>query len=76
MEQTFGEKLVRASFNPSTDSAVDRIKAEIASVITLLDELRRQSPVGTFEPGRCYGIAITHLEAAAMFAVKAATTGK
>jgi hypothetical protein len=70
MEQTFGARLVRASFNPSASSAVDQIKAACADLITTLDGARvGASP----EAERCYSLAITHLETAAMFAVKGAT---
>ena len=73
MEPTIGEKIVRASFNPSQDSVVDKIKGDIASVITLLDQLRAPNNPFT-DAARCYSIAITHLETAAMFAVKGATS--
>lgn len=68
--QTFGEKIVRASFNPSESSMVDKIKADVAAVITLLNDLRGSN---RNEAARCYSLAITHLETAAMFAVKGIT---
>lgn len=34
--QTYGERLVRASFNPSDDSIVDRVKQKHAEIIDLL----------------------------------------
>jgi hypothetical protein len=70
MEQTYGERLVRASFNPSASSAVDQIKSSCADLITTLNEARTTASP---EAARCYSLAITHLETAAMFAVKGAT---
>jgi hypothetical protein len=71
MEQTYGQKLVRASFNPSASSAVDQIKSACADLITAFDEARATASP---DAARCYSLAITHIETAAMFAVKGATT--
>lgn len=68
--QTFGERIVRASFNPSESSMVDKIKADHAALITLLDDLRYKT---AGDAARCYALAITHLEIACMFAVKGIT---
>jgi len=81
-EQTLGQKRVRASFNPSHDNLVDRIKAKTAELIDLCSGIGEpQSGVPTITQGdsevaRLKALAMTHYEDAAMWAVKAATTGK
>lgn len=68
MTQTLGEQRVRASFNPSADSAVDQIKQKTAELIDLCEGLKAKD-------GRLAALAQTAYEEAAMWAVKAATAG-
>jgi hypothetical protein len=69
---TFGEKAVGLSFNPSGDSEVDKCKRGFAALIDQMDELRREAG---HDPGkaRLAAIAITEMQGAQMFAVKALT---
>ena len=82
--QTLGEYRVGVSFNPSNDAAVTRIKALAAELIDCINSvpLRIADQHGgetdhdrAGERGRCKAIAITGIEDAAMWAVKAATKG-
>ena len=67
---TEGEFRVGISFNPSSNPQVDRIKRMAAD---LIDEL---APIAA-DPGhpgaRCAAVAMTEIESAAMWAVKAVT---
>lgn len=74
VEQTLGQKRVRAAFNPSNDSAVDNIKGRAADLIDICEDGRKQASSG--EEVRLWALAQTHFEDAAMWAVKAATTPK
>lgn len=65
---TIGEDRVRTSFNPSADSVVDQIKQQTAKLIDLCETLKSKD-------ARLASLAQTHYEDAAMWAVKAATTG-
>ena len=71
-DQTFGQRAVGLSFNPSQDAAVDEIKQAYAKIIDLLDELRTDNPYGK-EQARLCSIAITQAQDAQMWAVKAIT---
>jgi hypothetical protein len=75
MTQTYGEKAVGLSFNPSNDSAVDRVKRLYAEIIDFCDEQRAQAFAGydTPERARLFSIAITEAQTAQMWAVKAIT---
>ena len=67
---TEGEYRVGTSFNPSGDEAVAAIKSAVASVIDAMHEIASNRD----HPGaRCASIAMTELESAAMWAVKAIT---
>lgn len=66
---SIGEDRVRTKFNPSADSVVDQIKQKTAELIDLCETLK---PLD----GRLASLAQTSYEEAAMWAVKAATTGK
>lgn len=68
---TFGEKAVGLSFNPSGDTLVHDIKTQFATAIDEMNSLRlrTESP----EVKRLASIAITELQGAQMWAVKAAT---
>jgi len=69
--QTFGEKAVGLSFNPSGDDLVANIKARFADDIDEMNSLR----IRTEDPEvkRLASIAITEIQGAQMWAVKAAT---
>jgi hypothetical protein len=71
-DQTFGQRAVGLSFNPSQDAAVDEIKQAYAKIIDLLDELRTENPYGK-EQARLCSVAITQAQDAQMWAVKAIT---
>lgn len=68
-EKTVGEKIVRADFNPNGNTLVNSFKTNVAAIIDQVDAIRDMDP-------RLAALAITHLEIAAMFAVKLATTQK
>jgi hypothetical protein len=77
---TLGEKRVRASFNPSNQSAVDQIKQKTAELIDICDRLPGPKDTDSEEGRAAYGefrrlmaLAQTSYEEAAMWAVKAAT---
>ena len=70
-EQSRGEQMVRAAHNPSGESIVDRCKEIAAGFIDFLDS---QIPADErSERARCKNLAVTNIETAAMFAVKALT---
>lgn len=66
---TLGEYRVGINFNPSKDSMVDQIKRAAADLIDLIDTI--DQPDG--EVNRLRALAMTHVEDAAMWAVKATT---
>lgn len=69
-EDTYGKKLVRTEFNPGGYHSVDTIKHNIAECIDYVIEVKGKDG----KPGtRAASIAITKLEEAAMWAVKAVT---
>lgn len=75
--QTLGEKRVRTTFNPSDDSKVQHLKERAAEFINYVDqninapdEMPREN-LGEFV--RLKALAMTAIEEAAMWAVKAAT---
>ena len=71
---TTGEFRVGIDFNPSNDDMVGRIKRAAADLIDLVESIDsdRDTQVGN-ERGRLKALAMTHVEDAAMWAVKAAT---
>ena len=69
--QTFGQKAVGISFNPSNDSAVDRCKQMAANSIDQMNQLR--STTESQEVKRMASVAITEFQTAQMWAVKALT---
>jgi hypothetical protein len=70
-KQSFGQKAVGMTFNPSKDPIVDEIKKLCADVI---DRLRIEYNVTQDdEKKRMYSIAITEIQTAQMWGVKAAT---
>ena len=70
-ELTFGEKACGVSFNPSNDKIVDELKKEFAALVDACNTLREdaKSP----EKKRMLSLAITDLQTAQMWAVKAVT---
>ncbi len=81
MNQTLGQKRVKADFNPAKDELVDKIKNKSAELIDLIQLMVNGEAV---EPGneefpdfinsekvRASRIAQEHIETACMFAVKA-----
>ena len=67
---TEGEYRVGITFNPSANPDVDMIKKSVAALIDFLAPLSADRE----HPGaRCASIAMTELESAAMWAVKAVT---
>ncbi len=71
MEQTLGQKRVKAEFNPDKSSHVDILKNKCAEIIDILDEMRNLPITGTGERQRYISIAQTEIESACMWAVKA-----
>lgn len=71
-EQTFGQKAVGLSFNPSGDDAVAQCKAEFAGAIDRMHALRTD-PLASNEVKRMASVAITEAQTAQMWAVKALT---
>jgi hypothetical protein len=67
---TLGEYRVGISFNPGGNPVVDKIKRAAAALIDMIDEIP-QGPGG--EVARLKALAMTHIEDAAMWGVKAAT---
>lgn len=72
MEQSYGQKTVGLSFNPSGDDSVARCKQMYADIIDQMD-VYRHLPTASPEAKRLASIAITEAQAAQMWAVKALT---
>lgn len=70
-EQSFGERAVGVSFNPSRDPNVDEIKRLYAAIIDHLNYERIR--VEPSERARLLSIAITEAQGAQMWAVKGFT---
>ncbi len=68
---TFGEKAVGFTFNPSGDPQVHEIKRECAAIIDRLNTLRENAENG--EVKRMLSVAITEVQTAQMWGVKAVT---
>jgi hypothetical protein len=66
---SLGKERVRAGFNPSGDQRVESVKSLTAQLIDICEDLKSLDP-------RLAALAQTAYEEAAMWAVKAATTGK
>jgi hypothetical protein len=66
---TKGEYRVGITFNPSGNTVVNAIKRDAADLIDLVDAIPEAAP----EAARLKALAMTHIEDAAMWAVKAAT---
>jgi hypothetical protein len=76
-ELTKGEYLVGITFNPGGHPAVNDIKRKAADFIDAVEALRNgeeaASKAQVDQVARLKSLAITHIEDAAMWAVKAAT---
>lgn len=81
---TKGEYRVGITFNPSNDDTVGKIKRAAADLIDLIETIPNRiadqhggetDDVRAAERGRLKALAQTHIEDAAMWAVKAATKG-
>ncbi len=68
---SFGEKSVGLSFNPGGNPKVEQIKREFAQSIDTLNDLRNATD--SDEVKRMLSIAITEVQTAQMWAVKAVT---
>lgn len=69
-ELTYGELAVDLSFNPSSSGEVHNCKVSFASEIDRMAKLRSRS---TGERARLCSVAITEMQTAQMWAVKALT---
>ena len=70
-EQTYGEKAVGINFNPSNNDAIYLCKKKYADLIDEMLDLRLNSD--SQEKARLCSIAITELQTAQMWSVKALT---
>lgn len=70
-EQTFGERAVGLTFNPSGSDAVGQCKSGFAALIDQLNDLRTASD--NLDVVRLASVAITEAQTAQMWAVKALT---
>jgi hypothetical protein len=74
MNQTIGQKRVKADFNPDKNGLVDKIKNKSAELIDLLESMRNtgsQAEKVSGEKHRLIAIAQTEIETACMYAEKA-----
>lgn len=72
---TVGEYRVGISFNPSNNETVEKIKRMAADLIDTISDIEDNSmnPIRDAERKRLKALAMTHVEDAAMWAVKATT---
>lgn len=71
---TLGEYRVGIAFNPGGNEHVNEIKRRAADLIDYINDLPKPEDRGTLaECSRLIALASTHIEDAAMWAVKAAT---
>jgi hypothetical protein len=68
---TFGQRAVGLSFNPSGDDSVANCKQAFANEIDVMNNLRASSD--SSEQKRLSSVAITEMQTAQMWAVKALT---
>jgi hypothetical protein len=71
---SLGALRVREDFNPSKDDKVTKIKRYTADLIDICHS--ESGKTDDEEAKRLWSLAMTHYEAAAMWAVKAATASK
>lgn len=80
MEQTLGQRRVKAEFNPAKNDLVDQIKNKSAELIDLIEKLTIQDSIGNAtdvlsgEKLRLIALAQDAYEEAALWAVKACFT--
>ena len=73
-EQTYGQRLVGLSFNPSNDSDVDHLKRVCADLIDMMAEVRQTAiAAGKDDQARYASITITELQTTQMWLVKTIT---
>lgn len=74
-EQTYGEKAVGLTFNPSMNGDVETLKKLYAQIIDHMDDFRKGYITRGDNPEmvRLCSIAITEAQSAQMWAVKAVT---
>ena len=70
---TLGEYRVGISFNPGGNEMVNKIKRAAADLIDLIETIDHDNQHTRGEVARLKALAMTHIEDAAMWAVKAAT---
>jgi hypothetical protein len=70
-QMTFGEKACGVTFNPSNDDMVQKLKQAFADLVDTCDDLRLKS--NNSEEKRMLSLAITDLQTAQMWSVKAVT---
>lgn len=68
---SYGQKAVGLRFNPSKEDSVDNCKQGFADLIDQMNELRMNSQ--SQEQKRLASVAITEMQGAQMWAVKALT---
>ena len=73
---TLGEYRVRITFNPGKDPVVDAIKRAAADLIDLVSDIATTADATGSEVNRLKALAMTCVEEAAMWAVKAATNAR
>lgn len=71
VDLTFGQKAVGLTFNPSGSDEVAACKRGFADLIDQMHHLRKNSK--NMEVGRMASVAITEMQTAQMWAVKALT---
>jgi hypothetical protein len=71
MTQSFGQKAVGKTFNPSGQNTVDILKQQCADFIDSCNNLRNSSDNADVK--RMLSVAITECQTAQMWAVKAVT---
>ena len=70
-EQTYGQKAVGVNFNPSNEDAIYVCKKRYADLIDEMNDLR--ATTSSQEQKRLCSVAITELQTAQMWSVKALT---
>ena len=69
---TFGQKAVGLTFNPGNREDVDNCKTGFAALVDMMNDFRND-PTTSPEQKRLASVAITELQGAQMWAVKALT---
>ena len=64
---TLGEQRCHIDFNPSADDKIGTFKRMMADALDFCNDEEEHSG---YESGRCFSIAMQHLETAQMYAVK------